>query len=299
MKIAIIQTRSGIGDMCIFLPAVHFIAKNYNTKVTLITSKRSKSKDFLFQDHLIEDIIYYDEKNNFKSFRLLKTLFLKKFSKVFIMHFSLRYFLISILSLSKKTFFYGILKNSENISSYLNKKISIWLKKDNLELPCKIFFKTEHNNNNNIIIGIGGSGLTKKWPVENYINLLKQINEYNNKLKFIIAGGIEEESDKNIILDNIKNTSIISLCDKSLKESIKYLPGSKLYVGNDTGFMHLCGSLGVRAFGLFGDTPINYTDYNFLINPIIPDGYETISHNDRAIKKISVSKVFQSIKNFI
>jgi len=299
MKIAIIQTRSGIGDMCVFLPAIHFIAKNNNTKVTLITSKKSKSKDFLFQDHFIEDIIYYDEKKKFKNFRLFKTLFFKKFSKVFIMHFSFRYFLISILSFSKKTFFYGIFKNNENISSYLNKKISIWFKKEDVILPCKIFFKTDLDNSKNIIIGIGGSGPTKKWPAENYASLINLINKYENGFRFIIAGGVEEENDKNLILNTISYSSTISLCNKSLKDSISYLHGSKLYIGNDTGFMHLCGGLGVKSFGLFGDTPTNYTDYNDLINPIVPDGYETITHNDRAIKKISVSKVFQAIKNFI
>ena len=51
----------------------------------------------------------------------------------------------------------------------------------------------------------------------------------------------------------------------SIKESLDEISGASFYVGNDTGFMHLCGSIGIKSFGLFGDTPINYVSYNKLI----------------------------------
>ena len=37
---------------------------------------------------------------------------------------------------------------------------------------------------------------------------------------------------------------------------------SKLYIGNDTGFMHLSAGLNVPSIGLFGDTPLSYANYN-------------------------------------
>ena len=58
----------------------------------------------------------------------------------------------------------------------------------------------------------------------------------------------------------------------SIKESLDEISGASFYVGNDTGFMHLCGSIGIKSFGLFGDTPINYVSYNKLILPIMPRG---------------------------
>ena len=49
--ILIIQTRPGIGDLCIFLSSMHQIAKKHpNSKITLITKKRSKADEILKDD---------------------------------------------------------------------------------------------------------------------------------------------------------------------------------------------------------------------------------------------------------
>ena len=64
MKICIVQTRPGIGDLCIFLPYIHFISNFKNSKITLITKKRTKAKEILKYDPFIEKVIYIDEKKN-------------------------------------------------------------------------------------------------------------------------------------------------------------------------------------------------------------------------------------------
>jgi ADP-heptose:LPS heptosyltransferase len=75
---------------------------------------------------------------------------------------------------------------------------------------------------------------------------------------------------------------------------------SKLYVGNDTGFMHLSAGLNIPAIGLFGDTPLEaYGKYTKNIFPIIPVGYKTIIHNSNAINEISVDQVLNEVKKFI
>ena len=66
MSICIVQTRPGIGDMCVFLPYIHLIAKNSKEKVTIITKERSRAKDFLQYDPNILKIIYIDENNKKK-----------------------------------------------------------------------------------------------------------------------------------------------------------------------------------------------------------------------------------------
>ena len=74
---------------------------------------------------------------------------------------------------------------------------------------------------------------------------------------------------------------------------------SKLYVGNDTGFMHLSAGLNIPAIGLFGDTPLSYANYTKNILPIIPENFKTIGHNSMAMNKITVDQVFNEVKKFI
>ena len=82
----------------------------------------------------------------------------------------------------------------------------------------------------------------------------------------------------------------------SIKESLDEISGASFYVGNDTGFMHLCGSIGIKSFGLFGDTPINYVSYNKLILPIMPRGKTEITHEDQSMHLITVEHVIYIIK---
>ena len=74
---------------------------------------------------------------------------------------------------------------------------------------------------------------------------------------------------------------------------------SKLYVGNDTGFMHLSAGLNIPAIGLFGDTPLSYANYTKNILPIIPENFKTVGHNSMAMNKITVSQVLDEVKKLI
>lgn len=297
MKIGIIQTRPGIGDFCIFLPLVQQISKFYNSKVTLITKKRSFARELTLDDPHIEKVIYIKDKNN--NFNLYKHLRKEKFEYVFIFHFSFRYYLISLVSGIKNIFYYGFFKQNVQITNYAKLKLSKWLNNKFINnYECKLFYKKQNNidNSNNIILGIGGSGNNKKWDIVNYIDIIKKIDLNNNQI--ILAGGKFEKEDANFLISFFKS-NIISLCNLNLPDTLQYIQGSKLYLGNDTGFMHLSGALGVRSFGLFGDTPADYTDYNNLIIPIMPKSKKKITHGDNMMNEIYPEHVFEVIKDFL
>ena len=92
---------------------------------------------------------------------------------------------------------------------------------------------------------------------------------------------------------------IISLCEKSIKESTNLIDGSKIYIGNDTGFMHLCAGLGISSYGLFGDTPTNYSDYSNKITPITPRDIKHVGHGTMGMDKIYPEDVLEKIKEII
>ncbi len=302
----IIQIRPGIGDLCLFLPYMQQIKQhNPDTDFTLITKKRTAAKEVLEYEKTINEIIYLEDPilNQTKSrvsnfFNLISFYKTNNFSKIYIMQFSLFWYLTAKFAAIKNIYTYGLFK--KNVDIYLNAlaKNKQWLNDENLSSHTQLNYPKK-SKNNNIVIGIGSSGPTKKWPTENYISLIKEIN--NKETTFYLAGGDNEVevSIANQIINSLNEYKIISLCKLSIKEVLKTISNCKLYIGNDTGFMHLSAGLDIPSIGLFGDTPLSYAKYSKNIYPVIPANYKTVGHNSLAINKISCNSVFNEVKKFI
>jgi heptosyltransferase II len=304
----IIQTRPGVGDLCMFLPYIQQIKEhNKDFAFTLVTKKRTAAKQILKYDQSINQIVYLEDEtiattkskiNNF--FKLLNFIKKNNFSKIYIMHFSIFWFLLAKISGIKNIYKYGILKKNVDIHLNALEQNKRWLQDPNLSSQTKIVYPQNNSKNNNqIIIGIGSSGPTKKWPIENYIELIKKINDKN--IKFYLAGGNNEIENQiaNKIINEIKENRIESLCSLSIEEIMPIINSSKLYVGNDTGFMHLSAGLNIPAIGLFGDTPLSYAKYNKNILPIIPENFKTVGHGSMAMNQITIDQVLNEVKKFI
>ncbi len=179
----IIQTRPGVGDLCMFLPYIQQIKEhNKDFQFTLIAKKRSAAKQILKYEQSVNQIVYLEDEileitkskiNNF--FKILNFIKKNNFSKIYIMHFSIFWFLVAKISGIKNIYKYGIFK--KNVDIYLNalEQNKKWLQDNNLSSQTKISYPQNNSKNNNqIIIGIGSSGPTKKWPTENYIELIKK-----------------------------------------------------------------------------------------------------------------------------
>ena len=304
----IIQTRPGVGDLCMFLPYVQQIKeRNKDFQFTLITKKRTAAKQILKYEQSVNQIVQLEDEileltksklNNF--FKIINFIKKNNFSKIYIMHFSIFWFLAAKISGIKNIYKYGILK--KNVDIYINalEQNKRWLQDNNLSSQTKItYHQNNSKNNNQIIIGIGSSGPTKKWPTENYIELIKRIN--NKNITFYLAGGNNEIENQiaNKIINEAKENRIKSLCSLSIEEIMPIINSSKLYVGNDTGFMHLSAGLNIPAIGLFGNTPLSYANYTKNILPIIPENFKTVGHNSMAMNKITVSQVLNEVKKLI
>lgn len=292
MKIGIIQTRPGIGDLCVFLPFIHVISKFFKTKVVLITKKRTLARDILKVDPHIDEVLYLDESEKSSNLNLIKFLKKKKLDKIFIFHFGIRYWLISKISGLKEIHFYGFIKKKVSITKFIKEKTKEWLRQRKIDYDCKIYFpKKNKKNKNTIVIGIGGSGQNKKWKIDNYIKLIEILSKKKPKYNFLIAGGKDELQDFKKIKQKLPRCNLINLCNLSIERCLSFLEGSKFYVGNDTGFMHLCGSLGIKSFGIFGDTPSDYCNYNNNLVPILPRGYKETKQGDGVLNKIFVADI--------
>tara|TARA_B100001057_G_scaffold493830_1_gene589153 strand:- start:1515 stop:2471 length:957 start_codon:yes stop_codon:yes gene_type:complete len=310
MKVLVIQPKIGMGDMVIYLPYIHAISKKYQTPVSILVKENSRAKQLLVDDKYIDEIIILDRsKNNrgshdgFSGFlKLSKELKQRQFDKVFIFNGSLRYLLISKLA------------DIKNISQY-----PLFKKKDNIVTSAKVFTESELNiivstqpelilknekdkkiqnnlskNIKHICLGISASGPTKRWHIKNFIKLCVQINE-KKPSKFYLAVGRDDQDLIQEVLNSKIGKNCISFKDLKINETLPVIKNCDLYIGNDTGWLHIASALGVKCVAIFMDSPVlAYGKYSNNINVIIPEGEteETTTHDTLGAEKISFEKVF-------
>ena len=318
MNILIIQSRMGIGDMVIFLPYIEAISKKYNTSVTCLVKKSSKSEEILKNNKYIKKLIILDrEDNGGKHNGLLGTLKLSaelkknKFYKAFIFNSSLRFNIICRLSAIKEIYQYPLfkkrnqhlintakefLKTKLNLNVESNPRINIDPK---LVEMCRKKFEMNEKKIY-ILLGVGGSGPTKRIPAKTFIKFMKIVSKKYD-CKFFLATGKSE--DEQSILNEIKNTELNSKCvsldNLSIYEILPIIKNCDISICNDSSFSHLSAALEIKTIVLMADTPLIYGNYSPKMFPIIPDGFKNVTHNTNGKEKINPDKIFQKYEEII
>ena len=304
MKVLIIQAKMGVGDMIIYLPYIHAISKKYKRSVSILVKDSSRAKELLAEDNHINEIINLEKNmDGIKGmFKLSKELKKRNFDKIFIFNSSLRYNLIARLTGIKSIYQYPLFRSKDNI--VLSAKIFTEdvTSKVVLTEPNLIIKKKDNNLDKNfkhICLGVSASGPTKRWDINNYIKLAEKINE-KIKCKFYLAGG-KKDID---LINKFKNSSIgrdsLSFEKMNIKETLQYISGCDLYIGNDTGWAHISVALNVKALTIFCDSPVSaYGSYSSKMFTIEPEGITkgTTTHDTLGKDKISFDEVYnQSIQ---
>ena len=105
------------------------------------------------------------------------------------------------------------------------------------------------------VIFPGGNWSPKIWSVENYNSLLKKISLYNQNIKYIFVGSnIEKDLYYNKLINGIDDELIIDLFGATLTLTAAYMKKSNLFIGNDSGLMHLAIACNLPTIALFGPT---------------------------------------------
>ncbi len=315
MKILAVQNRMGIGDTVIFLPFIKALYKKYNSPISLLVKESSKADQYLYQTNYIDKIIVlerdYKNKNRHNgiigSLNLIKDLKKHNFEKIFIFNSSLRFNLIARLSKIPEIHQYPLFnKTKQHITNvpkkFLKDQLNLEVNEDpeiqiSEQMSVKSIEKYGINKNElNILLGIGGSGPTKRVPSKTFLEVIKKILE-KKKCKFFLATG--KNYDEQIILNEILDSKFKNFCvpldNLTIKETLPIIKCCNLSICNDSSFSHLSAGLGVKTITLMADTPLIYGDYNSKMFPIIPDGEETVSHNTLGKDKINSEKIFNKV----
>jgi heptosyltransferase-2 len=319
MKILVVQNRMGIGDTVIFLPFIEAISRKFNTPVSLLVKKSSKADQYIKHTDYLDKLIFLernnkkDEKHNgiMGSIRLAQELKKNKFDKIFIFNSSLRFNLIARMANIKEIFQYPLFKKTDQhivqpAKDLIKKNLGVDVVKDpqigiNSNLIKEAVLKFNINSNElNILLGIGGSGPTKRIPSKTFLSVMEKISNFK-KSKFFLATG--KKDDEQIILNQILNSKFKDKCipldSLSITDTLPIIKNCDISICNDSSFSHLSSALGIRTITLMADTPLIYGSYSSNMYPIIPDGETSVSHNTFGKDRINPDKIFHKFTSII
>ena len=320
MKILVVQNKMGIGDMIIYLPFVDAISKKFNTPISILAKQSSKIEEFLKGNKNIEKIIILEQSNKLKEAKhhgfsgfinLLKDLRKYNFDKIFIFNSSLRFYLIAKFAGIKNIHQYPLfIKKNQHIvnaaKKFINQNLNLIVESDPKILindksvqDVKSKFRIS-NDQKNILLGIGGSGSTKRIPATTFIKLIRLTSNIYKSRFFLATGKNKEEQE---ILKEILNTEFKDKCvpldDLSINETLPIIKNCDVSICNDSSFSHLSSGLGINTIVLMADTPLVYGNYSPRMYPIIPDGENTVTHNTLGKDKINPDKIFIQLKKIL
>ena len=320
MKILVVQNRMGIGDMVIFLPFIEAIAKKFAVPVSILVKENSKAIQFLGDNRNIEKIIILDRKNKNKNgrhdgiigtFKLANDLKKYNFEKIFIFNSSFRYNLVAKIAGIKKIYQYPLFKKkNQNIinaaKDFLKKEINFDVESnpkisidERLINEFKLKYKIDKKQLN-ILLGIGGSGSTKRIPSKVFVSFMK-LTSKKYDCRFFLATGKNEEEQK--ILNEILKTQFKEKClpldNLDLKQIIPIIKNCKISICNDSSFSHLSSALEIQTIVLMSDTPLLYGSYSPRMHPIIPDGESSVTHDTLGKDRINPNKIFEKLNDIL
>lgn len=107
------------------------------------------------------------------------------------------------------------------------------------------------------VIGIhpGGNWLYKLWHAEKYAELATTLSNEKNATILLFGGPNERELQTHVA--DMMDTSPILVKTESLREVAALIAACDVYIGNDTGPMHIAAAVGTPVVALFGSTNHN------------------------------------------
>lgn len=117
----------------------------------------------------------------------------------------------------------------------------------------------KQSNNKYILIHPFSGWRYRAWNINNFIELAKSILIDYDNIDVIFVGSIEEAKQAEYISSKIKDKRIKFLFKEEFDDFINLLPDALLFIGNDSGPLHLASFFEVPVVGLYGPAPPELT----------------------------------------
>jgi len=104
----------------------------------------------------------------------------------------------------------------------------------------------------------GMKQLAKRWPLERFADAIKQLSEWNSDLRFVAIGG---PGDREVIDQviaklppSMKQKVFSSAGETNVHQSATLIAKSNLFIGNDSGPLHIASTTKTPLIAIFGPT---------------------------------------------
>jgi len=242
-----------IGDTILSSGVInHFVTQNKDAKLTFIVGPTAAP--LLKNYKNIENIIVFKKRKfNLHWFYIFKKSYRTKWDIVIDFRSSA---ISHILRNNKKYIF----KKHHNIHHIEQLTSSFGFNCSNLFIPTSDEEKNKANDDldasfKHIVIFPGGNWPPKLWSAVNFNKTMKLLLIKYHKIKFILVGSLKEKNKFfNQLIKDITEDLIIDLFGCNLTLTSAYMKKSNLFIGNDSGLMHLAVANKLKVISLFGPT---------------------------------------------
>jgi heptosyltransferase-2 len=295
---AVIQVKSGIGDVIWHLPFVRAIATaSPGGCVTFLAPPSSGAKELLMAEPGVAETLYFEHSGS-ELRRGLNLLLLsaqlrrRRFQQIWILDRTIRPALAATLAgiperiglgLGPQRFFItnpGIDQNHFHdqpidwlIALMAAMNVPLPTTEPNLPVPAATLAAIGEKYKSQlrpwIVLGMGGSHPDKDWSNMRWLEFLTKLRHRFDGTVFLI-GGAQNHARADDLIEHTTGTAAINACDLKLIEAVALLRLADLFIGTDSGPMNLAVAAETDAFALFGATPV--LKYSKFIHPIVPEG---------------------------
>jgi len=133
----------------------------------------------------------------------------------------------------------------------------VWFDKTDLDYARQVLLENRIAQDTTVIaLGpSGGHSLLKQWPIENFVELGKNLTKSDN-VRLLVFGGSGEEYLGDAIAGAIGDRVISQVGKTTLRQMAALLSLCHLYIGNDTGITHIAAALNIPVIAIFGSTHV-------------------------------------------
>ncbi len=174
-------------------------------------------------------------------------------------------------------------------------------------------FAAEHLHDEELVVGFGAIAAhpLKQWPIENFIALGQRLIE-RHQARIVLFGGPGDRATAERIAQQLSNQPIV-LCGRvSLLASAVALKRCAIFVGNDTGTVHIAAAMQRPVVALYGPTVEEFGFYPYrtpakVISTPLPcrpcthtgKGHCKIRETRACMTRIRIDDVFEAVETLL
>ncbi len=93
----------------------------------------------------------------------------------------------------------------------------------------------------------------KDWPIERFAEVARHLHQQHPDIACVVLATKEQRESVRPLVEALPEENMIDLCGSTdLPTAIAVLEKAKLFIGNDSGLLHMAAALGRPAVGIYG-----------------------------------------------